>query len=338
MSLQWYGGFAAAAQLSAGAYAITAASGTFVVTGNATSDLRVTVPADTTTFTLTGNATSGLQVAVPAATTTFTLTGNATSDLRVTIPADTTTFALTGNAANLSRQYTLVAASGTFTLTGNAATLTRSLVLVAASATFTLTGNATSDLQVAFPADTTTFTLTGNATSDLQVALPAAAATFVLTGNAAGLTHLTGGAELDAESGTFVMTGYAAGLFGLRYIEALAGTFTLSAPAVGLLKTGIADGDLLEALASLYSGVAFVPLPLGTAAPLRMRKNKTRSRAIPAAVEDPRSLQRTAEALREAVEVMQGQRAGLTGKNVSLDDLVSLGVLSPEKAREFSRE
>lgn len=129
-----------------------------------------TMTADSGSFTLTGNAT-GLQAGrkMVAASATYTLTGNA-STLTVArkLAAATGSFTLTGNAAGLKAARKLVAASGAFTLTGNAATLTYTpagytYTMSAAAGTFTLTGNATA-LQVArkMTAGTGGFTLTGN--------------------------------------------------------------------------------------------------------------------------------------------------------------------------------
>lgn len=86
------------------AYTLTAAVGTFTLTGIAATLTRgYTLTALRGTFTLTGNAVNFA-------------TGHS-------LTASTGTFTLTGVAATFTRGYTLTAARGTFTLTGNAANL-----------------------------------------------------------------------------------------------------------------------------------------------------------------------------------------------------------------------
>lgn len=158
-----------------------------------------TLTAATGSFSLTGNAT-GLTVArqITAASGGFTLTGNSAALTAARLlTAATGTFTLTGNAADLiytpsgGYTYTLTAASGSFSLTGNATGLTAARVLAADSGSIVLTGNATG-LNRGYPltAASGAFTLTGNAAVlKADRLLTAASGSFVLTGNAATISQ-----------------------------------------------------------------------------------------------------------------------------------------------------
>src|SRR5512139_1929991 len=160
-----WGGSPAAA---GGGYTLTAATGTFTLTGNATGLIAArSLTADRAQFTLTGNATglnvgrkltadfaaftltgydAGLTYSGGAAVLTaergqFTLTGNATGLVAARkLTADAAALTLTGNAAALNYGKTLTAARGQFTLTGQDVAFGRTYVLTADPAAFTLTG------------------------------------------------------------------------------------------------------------------------------------------------------------------------------------------------------
>ena len=108
-----------------------------------------TLTAATGSFTLTGNA-AALSAArkMTAADGSFTLTGNATGlTVARKLIADTGVFTLTGNAANLvytpvgGPTYTLTASGGSFTVSENTTGLYVARKLAADTGAFTLTGN-----------------------------------------------------------------------------------------------------------------------------------------------------------------------------------------------------
>jgi hypothetical protein len=131
-------------------YTLTAATGSFALTGTATGLTAARLlTATSRSYALTGNAAGLLRgVRLTAATGSFALTGTATNFLRaVRLIAGTGAFSLTGQSAGLLRGVRLTAASGTFSFTGNAATLTYTPF----SGAYTL------------PVDTGSFSFTGNA-------------------------------------------------------------------------------------------------------------------------------------------------------------------------------
>lgn len=141
--------FAAWPDASGTAYALTAASGSFAVTGNAVGLKRGwTLAAATGSYALTGNAVNlsrGWKLtASPAA---YTLSGSAINLSRGwTLSAAAAAFTLTGSAATLTLShtgsYTLVAQTGSFVVTPGAATLTRGYRLSAAPASYTISASA----------------------------------------------------------------------------------------------------------------------------------------------------------------------------------------------------
>lgn len=171
--------------------------------------------AETGTFALTGNAT-GLRAGrkLTAQTGSFTLTGNAAAlKFGHKLTAEVGSFTLTGNAAGLARGVSLAAAAGTFTLTGVAAGLKLDRRITANVGTFTLTGNVAGlltggDKEIA--AELGEFALTGNAANLLATRrLTAAAGSFALTGNDILLPRSR---VMAAGTGAFALTGNAAGL------------------------------------------------------------------------------------------------------------------------------
>lgn len=178
-----------------------------------------TITAAAGSFTLTGIA-AGLKSArkLTAARGEFTLTGN---DVTLTYtPAE-------------EGAYTLTAAPGEFTLTGNAVTLRVGRKMTAASGSYTLTGIA-AGLKVArrMVAAVGTFTLTGKAAA-LKVArkMAAASGAFVLTGVNTGLKA---GRKITAAAGSFTLTGVNAGLKVARKMTATAGAYTLTGVSAAL--------------------------------------------------------------------------------------------------------
>lgn len=132
-------------------YTLTAASGSFTLTGVAVG-LKVSrvMAAGSGSFSLTGqnvnlvySPISGPTYTLTANVGTFTLTGIATG-LRVArkLPVTTGTFTLTGNAVGLAATRKLSAEPGSFTLTGYSVGLRAARKLPVSVGVFTLTGNA----------------------------------------------------------------------------------------------------------------------------------------------------------------------------------------------------
>jgi hypothetical protein len=118
---QLYNGGAGSAYPYVNAYTLTAATGSYTLTGQAANLLK------------------GFRLA--AGTGTFTLTGIAATLRRgFGIVAETGTFILTGNPASLLAARKLVAEAGSFTLTGVAATFARGYRIIAQTGVFSLVG------------------------------------------------------------------------------------------------------------------------------------------------------------------------------------------------------
>lgn len=201
------------------AYTLTAALGTFALSGNATT-LRAArqLVAATGAMTLAGVAASlrrGLKI--PAAAGSFVLSGAAAGLKRTyAFSAAVAAFTLSGKAANLSFGHRLVSAAGSFALSGQSATLRYGRNLLASQGSFTLSGNAT----------------------NLSAArkLAAAAGSLALTGIAANLVYLPAGASytLVAGTGSFGLSGQTAALRSGRRFVSANGAFALTGQNAGL--------------------------------------------------------------------------------------------------------
>lgn len=247
------------AAASGTAYTLTAAQGTFSLTGVAAAlrpDRRVPAPA-AGAFALTGVA-AALRIA-----------------RKVTAPA-AGAFTLTGVAAALTRSgstYTLTSASGAFrlngggggsplglllTLTGGSgatATIRYGRTFPAATGTFSLTGVA-AGLKVGrqFAAAKGTYTLTGVAATVTAVRkLPVTAGSFTLFGAGATLIYSgAGNKTLTAASGSFALTGLN---IGLRYggrLTAATGAYSLTGQPIALTYRPV-NGRTLTALGGTFS-------------------------------------------------------------------------------------
>lgn len=179
------------------AYTLTAALGTFSLTGKA--------------------ATLRIARKLSAAAGSFALSGKAAT-LRVgyKIAASAGSFALSGVAANLKRTYSLASSTGSFVLSGKNAGLIVGYRLTASAGSFSLTGQAAS-LRVARK-------------------LAAGAGSFALTGVDAGLVYVPSGASytLTASVGSFALTGQSASLWVARKLVAAQGSFSLSGQPASL--------------------------------------------------------------------------------------------------------
>lgn len=210
-------------------YTVTAATGTFALTGYA-ADLTYSGPIgptytlamDTGAFGLTGYAailTYRQAFAVAIDTGAFALTGYAaglTYQQGFAISAETGTFALTGNEAELTyrQTFTLTAETGTFALTGNDAGLEYILgnTLLAQTGAFQLEGSNTRLAAAKITKlDAGSFTFTG---FDVE---------------------LTPGRAISLDSGTFALAGYDAKLVVDRVAILQTGAFALSGYAARLV-------------------------------------------------------------------------------------------------------
>lgn len=186
--------YAGADQPGASGYSLTAAQGSFTLSGQAAA-LK-----------------AGRKVT--ASQGSFTLSGQAAS-LKAgrKLTAAQGSFSLSGQAATLKAARRITAAQGTFTLTGQAAALKVGRKLTASVGNFTLSGQAASLIYT--PANSYTLT--------------ASQGTFALTGQAANLLC---GRKLVAAQGSFTLSGQSASLLPSRILTAAQGSFVLSGQAV----------------------------------------------------------------------------------------------------------
>ncbi len=233
----------AAYKVTAGgtAYTLTAALGTFALSGNATT-LRAArqLAAATGARTLTGvaaNLRRGFKIS--AAAGSFVLSGTAAGLKRTyALSAAVAAFTLSGKAANLSFGHRLVSAAGSFALSGQSATLRYGRNLLASQGSFTLSGNAT-NLSAArkLAAAAGSLALTGIAAN--LVYLPAGASYTLVAGTGsfglAGQTAaLRSGRRFVSANGAFALTGQNAGLKAGRVLRSSQGSFALAGQAASL--------------------------------------------------------------------------------------------------------
>ena len=206
-------------------YVLTAANGSFSLTGQAANTLKgYRAPADSGSFSLSGqDAVLRHGYSLVAGQGAFTLTGNA-AGLQATrqLAASFGSFALSGQAAVLARQITLIAASGAFGLTGEAAGALAARQIAAALGTFAFTGQPATLLKA--------------------WRLSAALGSYALTGQAAGLIYSGGGAG--------------------PVLVASAGLFTLSGQAASLLLYTAADLSWLASVSAIVDAMGNVAAPI----------------------------------------------------------------------------
>lgn len=228
-----------------GGYTLTAAQGSFTLTGQATTlTVARTIAAAQGTFTLTGYAAdllegSGYYFTVDVGS--YTLTGNATALQKgYLVTAVQGSHTLTGQNAGLLTTRTLSAEQGSYSLTGQDATLTKSSAtkLTADYGTFAITGQAaTITVQHTLSAEQGTFTITGQATGTTTTrTLAGDVQTYTVTGEAATITT---GRTITAAYGSFTLTGQDATLskYSSYMLIAEAGSFTLSGQTAGITAT-----------------------------------------------------------------------------------------------------
>lgn len=216
-------------------YSLTAAAGSFALSGQAAS-LKAgrSVTAAAGSFSLSGqSATLKAGRVLVSAAGSFTLSGQpATLYRAITLTAGAGSFTLSGQAASFGLTRTLSAGAGSYSLSGQAAAFAVTRVLSAGTGAFTLTGKAA------------TLTRTGS------YSLTCDTGDFTLSGQAAGLaaTRL-----LTAGAGSFTLSGQAASLTAARTLAAGTGDFTLAGQAAGLTYTPNAGAYTLSAEAGVFT-------------------------------------------------------------------------------------
>jgi hypothetical protein len=239
-------------------YTLTAASGSFALTGQTTGlAFNRKLAAASGSFALTGNAaTLAFNRKLAAASGSFALTGSAaTLAFNRKLVAASGAFALTGNTTTLAFNRKLAAASGSFAETGNTATLASNRALAAASGSFALTGNAAdltytpiSGATYTLAASSGGFTLTGIATTlAFNRAMVAASGAYTASG---AVSTLAFNRRLSGDSGAFALTGSAAALTAARKLTAASGSYALSGQAATLTYTPISSATYTLAAGS----------------------------------------------------------------------------------------
>jgi hypothetical protein len=183
------------------AYALSGASGSYAVTGNAGAlNVGRLLSGAAAAYSLTGNAaTLLLGRKLSGAAGSYSITGQAgTLALARKLSGSAGTYTLTGNAGTLiytpgagSVAYSLSGAAGSYLLTGNAAGMAVSRALSGSAGAYSLTGNAGTLL--------------------VGRRLAGAAGAYALTGNAGTFTYVSVGPvayALSGDAGAYVLTGF----------------------------------------------------------------------------------------------------------------------------------
>lgn len=211
-------------------YVLTAASGSFSFTGNATT-LKVSrkLVAAAVAFALTGNvATLSKSKNMPAVTGTYSQVGY-TAALMVSrsLPTTTGSYLLNGNTANLKYGRKLTAAIGTYSFTGIAAAPKRGFKATASSGTFALTGNQAFLINARkLTAAVSTYALSGGAALFIKgYRMQAASTAYTFSGVAAAPKY---GRKTGFSTGTFNLSGSATGIYYGKKLTAQTGVFTVT--------------------------------------------------------------------------------------------------------------
>lgn len=244
------------------AYTLTAAAGSYVLTGNAAGLKRgLMLTAAAGSYAVTGVAAGQRRTyALAAAVGAYTLTGVAAGLARgLRLSGAAGAYVLTGNAAAMRRGAKLVAAAGTYTLTGGDVAFLRTYALAAQAGAYILTGNDAGLVatHTDLLAGTGVYVLTGNdAALRRGFSLAAGVGSYALTGVAAGgvRTYALQGAvgsyvltgidvtfrralQLTAAAGSYTLTGNAANLLRGISMQAAAGSYALTGVAAGSVRT-----------------------------------------------------------------------------------------------------
>ena len=223
---------------TAAGYTLTAAQGSYSLSGQAASPLADRkIAADQGSYSLSGQATALLRGYLVTATQgSYSLSGQDAGLLADRlIAAAQGSYSLTGQDADLLLGHLLTADQGSYSLTGQAVTLTYTPVggytIVAESGSYALSGQAVSVLtERLLTADQGSYTLSGQATEILKgFYISAAQGNYTLTGQAASLLvdyvialdqgsyTLTGFTSLLDYSGVVTVRGMKDNLHRLRY-------------------------------------------------------------------------------------------------------------------------
>lgn len=233
-------GFVGSIEAEGSGYTLTAAAGTYTLTGQAaTLQASRLLAAAQGSYGLSGQD-AALRKAYPltAAQGSYALTGQpAGLAVARVITAAQGSYALTGIAANLVYGKTLAAEQGTYSLSGQAAGVRLARVMAASQGSYTLSGQpaglrATRTLTAAQGA----YTLSGQ-TANLFAArrLTAEQGAYTLTGIAAGLIYSGSGPVLIAGMGGYSLTGQAAALRRSAVLTAAQGAYALDGQPAGLV-------------------------------------------------------------------------------------------------------
>jgi hypothetical protein len=217
-----------------GAYSVLSAqsrSGLLISFKEAAGGAGTTLTAAAGSYTLTGSAAALLRKQVAAAGS-YTLTGStAAFAFKFTAAAALSGDPLTGgsdvNFVITGAPVTLTAAAGSYTLTGTSVALANKTVASAGS--YALTGTAAA-LALRHTTSSGSYALTGSAAAlntSNNVVLPAVAGAYALTGSAAAL-NTGGNVVFPAVAGAYALTGSAAALVTGIKVPAAAGAYTLS--------------------------------------------------------------------------------------------------------------
>ena len=220
-------------------YTLTAAYGTFTLTGQAL-DLSAgrTLTSAQGSYTLTGQTVDfKADRRLTAAQGSYALTGQ-TVDLvsaRQFVAAQGS-YSLTGQATGLAAGRTLTADQGSYTLNGQAVVLVGDRTLTASQGSYSLNGQT-----VGITADRTltaaqgSYSLNGQAIElSAGLTLDAAQGSYSLNGQAVGVTAAR---ALSAAQGSYSLTGQAVDISTDRVLAAAQGSYTLTGIDAGLINT-----------------------------------------------------------------------------------------------------
>ena len=226
-------------------YTLTAAQGSYTLTGQATTlTADRTITAAQGAYALTGQAV-GIYAArlLTAVQGSYTLTGqDAILTAARLLTAGQGSYGLTGQTSVLTVARLLTAVQGSYSLTGQDTALLATRLLTAAQGSYTLTGQ---DVTLTYTplgaytltADQGSYTLSGQAAGLFTARLlTAAQGSYALTGQDATLTYTPLGSYLlTAAQGSYSLTGQTAGLIAYRTIAAGQGSYALTGQDAGLL-------------------------------------------------------------------------------------------------------
>lgn len=212
------------------AYTLTAASGSYAVTGTAASlEWGREVAAGSGSFAVSGTAASleyGREVA--AGSGAYTVSGtDATFRRTYSLSAGSGSFAVAGTGASLEWGRKITADSGSYTVSGTDAALNKGRRLVADSGSYAVSGtDATLRRAAVLTAAGGSHTITGAAASlEYGRTLAAGSGAYTVTGTGAALEF---GRKLTVEFGSVTITGDAASLEYGRLLTAAAGAYAIN--------------------------------------------------------------------------------------------------------------